>query len=99
MSNEEIQNGLEEYEQEIFCLTDEDGNEIELENIDSVTYGEKEYLIMLSHEQEPPEVVILEVIPQENGLEQYVTVDNEQTLDAVYGIFKERYQDEVEFVD
>ena len=91
MSNEEMQNGLEEYEQEIFCLTDEEGNEIELENIDSVTYEEKEYLIMLSHEQEPPEVVILEVIPQKDGLEQYVTVDNENTLNKVFEIFRERY--------
>lgn len=93
MSNEEMQNGLEEYEQEIFCLTDEEGNEIELENIDSVSYEEKEYLIMLSHEQDPPEIVILEVVPQQNGLEQYITVDNEETLNKVFDIFRERYPD------
>ena len=93
MSNEEMQNGLEEYEQEIFCLTDEEGNEIELENIDSVSYEEKEYLIMLSHEQDPPEIVILEVVPQQDGLEQYVTVDNEETLNKVFDIFRERYPD------
>lgn len=89
MANEEL---LEE-ESPIISLTDEEGNEVEFELIDSVDYEGKEYLILLPPEDEAAEVVILEVEPQPNDMETYVTVNDEGTLTAVYEIFKERFKD------
>ncbi len=89
MANEEI---LEE-EASIISLTDEEGNEVEFELIDSVDYENAEYLILLPPDDEAAEVVILEVEPHDDGTETYVTVSDEGTLTAVYEIFKERFKD------
>ena len=89
MANEEL---LEE-EASILSLTDEEGNEVEFELIDSVDYEGKEYLILLPPDDEAAEVVILEVEPHKDGTESYLTVNDEETLMAVFAIFKERFKD------
>ena len=89
MANEEL---LEE-EASIISLTDEEGNEVEFELVDSVDYEGKEFLILLPPEEEAAEVVILEVEPHEDGSESYLTVSDEATLMAVFEIFKDRFQD------
>ena len=96
MANEEL---LNEEEISILSLTDEEGNEVEFELIDSVDYEGKEYLILLPPEEEAAEVVILEVEPHKDGTESYLTVDNETTLNAVFAIFKERFADFFTFED
>ena len=95
MANEELLNE----EPFILSLTDEEGNEVELELIDSVDYEGKEYLILLPPDDEAAEVIILEVEPQGDDMETYVTVTEEQTLNAVVAIFKERFQDFFTFED
>lgn len=89
MANEELLNE----EPFILSLTDEEGNEVELELIDSVDYEGKEYLVLLPPDDEAAEVIILEVEPQGDDMETYVTVTEEETLNAVFAIFKERFQD------
>lgn len=89
MANEEL---LEE-EASIISLTDEEGNEVEFELIDSVDYEGKEYLILLPPDDEAAEVVILEVEPHKDGTESFLTVNDEDTLNAVYEVFKERFKD------
>lgn len=90
MANEEL---LNEDEASILSLVDEEGNEVEFEVIDSVDYEGDEYLILLPPEEEAAEVVILKVEPLANGMENFVTVADEQTLMAVFEIFKQRFQD------
>ena len=96
MANEEL---LNEEEVSILSLTDEEGNEVEFELIDSVDYEGVEYLTLLPPEEEASEVVILEVEPHADGTENYLTVDNEDVLNAVFGIFKERFADFFTFED
>lgn len=96
MANEEL---LNEEEISILSLTDEEGNEVEFELIDSVDYEGVEYLILLPPEEEASEVVILEVEPHADGSENYLTVDNEEILNAVFGIFKERFAEFFTFED
>ena len=96
MANEEL---LNEEEVSILSLTDEEGNEVEFELIDSVDYEGVEYLILLPPEEDASEVVILEVEPHKDGTENYLTVDNEDVLNAVFGIFKERFADFFTFED
>ena len=90
---------LEEEESSILSLTDENGNEVEFEYLDSVDYNGKEYLVLLPTEEEDSSVVILEVEPVDEETETYLSVGDDAILNAVYDIFKERYKDVLTFED
>ena len=89
MANEEL---LEE-EIELLSLTDEEGNETQFEYLDCIEYNGKEYLILLPAGDDSAEIVILEVEPVDEEHENYLSVGDQDILDAVFGIFKERYKD------
>ena len=93
MENEEI---LQE-EESILTLTDENGEETNFEYLDCIEYEGKEYLVLMPEESN--EIVILEVQPVDEENENYIAVENEAILEAVYGIFKERYKDVLQFED
>lgn len=90
---------LEEEESSIISLTDENGEETEFEYLDCIEYNGKEYLVLIPAEEDANEIVILEVEPVDEENENYLAVDDEATLDAVYEIFKERYKDLINFED
>ena len=91
---------MQEEESNILSLTDENGQEVEFEYLDSVEYEGKEYLILMPAEEvESGEIVILEVQPVDEETENYLSVGSEKILDAVYAIFKERYKDVLTFED
>ena len=94
MANEEI---LQEEESNILMLTDENGQDVDFEYLDCLDYEGKEYLVLMPEDSN--EIVILEVQPVDEENENYVAVESEDTLDAVYQIFKERYKDVLEFED
>ena len=93
MENEEI---LQE-EESILTLTDENGVETNFEYMDCIEYEGKEYLILMPEDSN--EIVILEVQPVDKENENYIAVESEEILEAVYGIFKERYKDILQFED
>ncbi len=94
MENEEI---LQEEESSILTLTDENGEDINFEYLDCVEYEGKEYLVLMPEESN--QIVILEIEPVDEENENYLAVDDEATLDAVYGVFKDRYKDVLQFED
>ena len=96
MVNNEI---LMEEEESILTLTDENGVDMEFEYLDCIQYQDKEYLILMPLEEESAEIVILEIQPVDEENENYVAVEDEAVLEAVYGIFKERYKDVLNFAD
>lgn len=97
MENEEI---LQEEEQSnILTLTDETGTDVDFEYLDSVDYEGKEYLVLMPADELATEIVILEVEPVDEETENYLSVGDETILNAVYGIFKERYKDVLTFED
>ena len=96
MENNEI---LMEEEESILTLTDEHGEEIQFEYLDCIEYEGKEYLVLMPMDEESNEIVILEIQPVDEENENYVAVEDEAILDAVYGIFKERYKDVLDFAD
>ena len=97
---EDIKNTIpEEEEDSIVVFTDEDGNDLSFEFLDSIEYEGKEYLCLLPVEEGTNEIVILEVEPVDEENENYLTVEDEDVLNAVYTIFKERYKDILEFED
>ena len=96
----ENENLIPEEEVSILTLTDENGADIEFEYLDCIEYQGKEYLILMPlEEEESGEIVILEVEPVDEENENYLAVSDEDVLDAVYAIFKERYADILTFED
>ena len=96
MENEAL---LNEEEVSILTLTDENGNEVNFEYLDSVEYKGVEYLVLAPEGDEEGETVILEVQPVDEENENYIGVEDEAVLEAVFGIFKERYKDILQFED
>ena len=94
MANEEL---LQEEESSLLTLTDENGDDVTFEYLDCIEYNGVEYLVLMPEESD--EIVILEVQPVDEENENYVAVENEDILDTVYGIFKERYKDVLQFED
>lgn len=86
----------------IIVLNDENGEEVEFEFLDLIEYNSEEYVILLPTEEteEAGEVVILKVEQTENEDEEsYVGVEDEDELNAVFEIFKEKFKDEFNFID
>ena len=90
----------------IVILNDEDGNEVKFEFLDLVELDNEEYVVLLpvteEGEEEEGEVVILKVedTDDENSEdESYVSIDDEETLNKVFEIFKEKFKDDFDFVD
>ena len=96
MENEEI---LQEEETSIMTLTDENGVDVDFEYLDCIEYEGKEYLVMMPADELSTEIVILEVEPVDEENENYLSVQDENVLNAVYGIFKEKYKDVLTFED
>ena len=67
--------------------------------MDCIAYQGIEYLLLMPLEEEDNEIVILEIQPVDEENENYVAVEDEAILDAVYSIFKERYKDVLNFAD
>ena len=97
MENEEIDS--------IIVLNDEEGKEVKFEFLDLVELDDEEYVVLLpvaeEGEEEDGEVVILKLedTDEESDEESYVGVDDEEILNKVFQIFKEKYKDEFNFVD
>lgn len=88
-----------EEQEGIITLTNENGEEVEYQLIDSITYENAEYVVLLPVDEEDCEVVILAVEADDDEMENYVVVDDEEILEGVYAIFKERFADELDFDD
>ena len=97
MENEELDN--------IIILNDENGNEVKFEFLDLVELDDEEYVVLLpvsdEGEEDEREVVILKLedTDEESEEESYVGVEDEEILNKVFAIFKEKYKDEFNFVD
>lgn len=86
----------------IIVLNDENGDEAEFEFLDIIAYEDEEYVVLLPVEEsdEAGEVVILKLEKTDNDSEEsYVSVDDDDTLMAVFNIFKDKFKDEFNFVD
>ena len=88
----------------ILVLNDEEGNEVEFEFLDLIEYEGEEYVVLLpveeENDEEPGEVVILKLEDSESEDEEsYVSVDDEEVLNKVFEIFKDKFEDEFNFVD
>jgi len=85
----------------IIALNDEDGNEVKFEFLDLIEYNSEEYVILLPiEEEEADEVVILKVEDTDSEDEEsYVGVEDQETLNTVFQIFKDKFKDEFNFIE
>ena len=95
--------GLDEELDNIIILNDEDGNEVQFEFLDLIELDGEEYVVLLPTEEddnEDGEVVILKVEDTDSEDEEsYVSVDDQEVLNKVFEIFKEKFKDEFNFID
>ena len=93
----------EEFGPDFITITDEDGNDIELELLDVLEHKGQTYMAFFPAVEEDADeddeeygMVILKSI-EENGEELLSTLDSNEELNEVYDLFMERlFQDEEE---
>ena len=90
----------EEFGPDFITVTDEDGNDFELEHLDTLEYNNEVYMAFFPVEEadeegEAPQdedeeagIIILKVVMQD-GEEQLSTLDSEEELEEVYQQFME----------
>lgn len=87
----------------IILLNDEDGEEYPFEMLDVVEYQGKEYAVLLPVADEDDgleeQVVILELGPGQGEEQEYLSVDDEAVLQAVFDIFRKQFRDVFIFGD
>lgn len=90
----------------VIVLNDEEGNEVRFEFLDLVELDDEEYVVLLPIAENEDaegdgEVVILKLEDTEDDSEEesYVGVEDEEILNRVFSIFKEKFKDEFDFVD
>ena len=91
--NEEVDN--------IIVLNDEEGNEVQFEFLDLIDFEGEEYVVLLPAEEteDAGEVVILQVEDTDSEEESYISVEDEDVLNKVFEIFKDKFKDDFDFVD
>ena len=87
----------EEFEAEIFTLTDEDGKESEFELIGTTELDGNTYMAMAPVEEGSDEYVILKVVKDENGEEMLETIDDDDEFDKVADIFDDMLLGETDY--
>ncbi|MCI8412267.1 MAG: DUF1292 domain-containing protein [Clostridia bacterium] len=90
----------------IVILNDEAGNEVKFEFLDLVELDDEEYVVLLpvteEGEEDEGEVVILKIEDNDDDNadeESYVSIEDEEILNKVFEIFKEKFKDDFDFVD
>lgn len=106
MSEDNIPDNVgEELDDNIIILNDEEGKETRFEFLDLIELDDEEYVVLLPAEEtegeDAGEVVILKVEDTEEDSEDesYVSVEDEEVLNKVFEIFKDKFKDEFDFVD
>ncbi len=100
----DVHNHDEELNEEdnIVILKDEDGNDVRFEFLDFIEYENENYIVLLPADEDAEdadEVVILKEEKETEEGENYVSVDNEETLNKVFEIFKDKFKDEFDFAE
>lgn len=86
----------DEYGNDFITISDDNGNEFELEVLDTLEHNGFTYMALLSTEEtldEDDGLIILRATV-EDGDEYFVTPDTDEELNAVYEMFMDRIFDE-----
>jgi len=90
MMDEELDN--------VIVLTDDEGNDVEFEWLDTLELNEKKYVVVLPTDDDSDEVVILR-IESEDEEDTFVGLEDENEINEVFEAFKERNKENFDFED
>ena len=88
-----------EYGPNFITLTDDEGNNIELEYVDALEYNGQTYMAFIPAEmdlEDSYELIIMKTELEENGEEMLVTLDDEDEEAEMFQIFSERLEESFE---
>ena len=86
-------------EDNVVILTDEDGNDVEFEHLDTIEYGDGIYVILIETVDDEGVTILKLIEGDDEKDDELVTVEDEEVAEAVYRIFKERNKDFFDFED
>ncbi len=87
-----------EYGDDFIVISDEDGNEYELEHLDTIEFEGRVYMAFLpvSENEEDEYEMILFRVAEEDGEELLEIIDDEEEAERVYARFMEQLFDDEE---
>ena len=89
----------DDYGNDFVTIVDDDGNEFELEHLDTIEIDGELYMAFVQADMDEDDddfgLIILKVITQDNE-EVFATVNDDGELNAAYSVFVERLSDEDE---
>ncbi len=100
MSEENMDIFDEEEMDNLVYLSDDEGNEMAFEYLDTVEYQGNEYVVLISTDEDDDEVVILQLetlAEDDEGDDTFIAVEDESVAEAVFELFKERNKDYYNF--
>lgn len=84
----------------LVTLKDSEGNDVSFEFLDMIEFAGDNYVVLRPYLPEDESVVILKetaMLDADSEYAEYETVDDQDTLDAVFEIFKYKFRDEFIF--
>ena len=88
----------EQYGNDFITIIDDDGNEFELELIDTIDYNGESFCAFLptDMEEDDPDygLIILRVVTDENGDDLFESIDDDDKLQEVYEMFMTLFEAE-----
>ena len=88
-----------DFEQEVFTLTDEEGNESDFEFIGRIELDDNTYVALLPVEGAEDEYVILKLEKDENGEEFLSTIEDDEEFDKAADAFEDEFMSEIDYDD
>ena len=86
-----------EFEQEVFTLTDEEGNESDFEFIGRIELDDNIYVALIPVDGGEEEYVILKVETDENGEEMLITIEDDEEFDKAADAFEDEFMSEIDY--
>jgi len=81
---------IEENEDNIIVLTDDEGQDIPFELLDIIEHGGQRYIVILPVDEDSEVVTILRIENSDNHFERYSSIDDEEIIENIFNIFKDK---------
>lgn len=82
----------------VIVLTDDEGNDVEFEWLDTLEMNDNTYVVVVPNDEESDEVVILKM-EVEDDEETFIGLEDEDEINEVFEEFKSRNKEIFDFAD